>query len=155
MSLKPPKKSDLDKSWMKARQDRPKKIQPEYHLIVTEGTETEPAYFGAIRDIINSSYPDKIQLNIHGIGNNTLTLFQKASSSQTHLPMATDMSGSFMIQMIFQLNTLTKLPSFVYPNQQTRLLTMPSGLTNALNYGFFFTSVFCKLTCTEAPTGLN
>ena len=78
MSLKPPKKSDLDKSWMKARQDRPKKIQPEYHLIVTEGTETEPAYFGAIRDIINSSYPDKIQLNIHGIGNNTLTLFQKA-----------------------------------------------------------------------------
>ena len=48
-------KSDLDKSWMKARQDRPKKIQPEYHLIVTEGTGTEPAYFGAIRDIINSS----------------------------------------------------------------------------------------------------
>ena len=121
MSLKPPKKSDLDKNWMKARQDRPKKIQPEYHLIVTEGTETEPAYFGAIRDIINSSYPDKIQLNNHGIGN----------------------------------NTLTKLPSFVYPNQQTILLTMPSGLTNALNYGFFFTSVFCKLTCTEAPTGLN
>ncbi len=33
MSLKPPKKSDLDKSWMKARQDRPKKIQPEYHLL--------------------------------------------------------------------------------------------------------------------------
>ena len=152
MSLKPPKKSDLDKSWMKARQDRPKKIQPEYHLIVTEGTETEPAYFGAIRDIINSSYPDKIQLNIHGIGNNTLTLFQKAKQLSD---ASTDMSGSFMIQMIFQLNTLTKLPSFVYPNQQTRLLTMPSGLTNALNYGFFFTSVFCKLTCTEAPTGLN
>jgi hypothetical protein len=32
MSLKPPKESDLDKSWMKARLDRPKKIQPEYHL---------------------------------------------------------------------------------------------------------------------------
>lgn len=26
MSLKPPKKSDLDKSWMKARRDKPKKI---------------------------------------------------------------------------------------------------------------------------------
>lgn len=25
MSLKPPKKSDLDKSWMKARRDKPKK----------------------------------------------------------------------------------------------------------------------------------
>ena len=33
MSLKPPKKSDLDKGWMKARRDKPKKIQPEYHLI--------------------------------------------------------------------------------------------------------------------------
>ena len=45
MSLKPLKKSDLDKIWMKARRDKPKKIQPEYHLIITEGTDTEPAYF--------------------------------------------------------------------------------------------------------------
>ena len=78
MSLKPPKKSDLDKNWMKARRDRPKKIQPESHLIVTEGTDTEPAYFGAMRDIINRAYPDRIQLNIHGSGDNTLNLFQKA-----------------------------------------------------------------------------
>lgn len=78
MSLKPPKKSDLDKNWMKARRDRPKKIQPEYHLIVTKGTDTEPAYFGAMRDIINRAYPDRIQLNIHGAGDNTLNLFQKA-----------------------------------------------------------------------------
>ena len=41
MSLKPPKKSDLDKSWMKARRDKPKKIQPEYHLIITEGLKTD------------------------------------------------------------------------------------------------------------------
>ncbi len=78
MSLKPPKKSDLDKSWMKARRDKPKKIQPEYHLIVTEGTDTEPAYFGAMKDAINSAYPDRIQLSIHGAGNNTLNLFQTA-----------------------------------------------------------------------------
>ena len=78
MSLKPPKKSDLDKSWMKARRDKPKKIQPEYHLIITEGTNTEPAYFGAMKDIINSAYPDRIQLSIHGAGDNTLNLFQKA-----------------------------------------------------------------------------
>lgn len=78
MSLKPPKKSDLDKSWMKARRDKPKKIQPEYHLIITEGTDTEPAYFGAMKDIINSAYPDRIQLSIHGAGDNTLNLFQKA-----------------------------------------------------------------------------
>lgn len=78
MSLKPLKKSDLDKSWMKSRRDKPKKIQPEYHLIITEGTDTEPAYFGAMKDIINSAYPDRIQLNIYGAGNNTLNLFQKA-----------------------------------------------------------------------------
>ena len=78
MSLKPPNKSDLDKDWMKARRDKPKKIQPEYHLIITEGTNTEPAYFGAMKDIINSAYPDRIQLSIHGAGDNTLNLFQKA-----------------------------------------------------------------------------
>jgi hypothetical protein len=78
MSLKPPKKSDLDKSWMKARRDTHKKIQPEYHLIVTEGTDTEPAYFKAMKDVINSTYSDHIQLGVYGTGDNTLSLFQKA-----------------------------------------------------------------------------
>ncbi|MDO4330541.1 MAG: RloB family protein [Lachnospiraceae bacterium] len=78
MSLKPLKKSDFNKSWMKARRDKPKKIQPEYHLIVTEGTDTEPAYFGSMKDVINRAYPDRIQLNVHGAGDNTLSLFQKA-----------------------------------------------------------------------------
>ena len=36
MSLKPPKKSDLDKEWTSKRYERKKKIQPEYHLIITE-----------------------------------------------------------------------------------------------------------------------
>ena len=36
MSLKPPKKSDLGKSWMKPRRDKNILIRPEYHLIVTE-----------------------------------------------------------------------------------------------------------------------
>ena len=52
MSLKPPKKSDLAKSWMKDRRDKARMIQPEYHLIASEGTETEPQYFGAIQRII-------------------------------------------------------------------------------------------------------
>ena len=50
MSLKPPKKSDLGKHWMKPRRDQPKRMQPEYHLIITEGMKTEPAYFGAMKD---------------------------------------------------------------------------------------------------------
>lgn len=78
MSLKPLKKSDLGKSWMKARRDRPKRIQPEYHLIITEGTKTEPAYFGAMRDALNRTFPNRIQLDVIGAGNNTLHLFQKA-----------------------------------------------------------------------------
>ncbi len=77
MSLKPPKKSDLNKPWMK-KPDREIRIRPEYHLIVTEGTDTEPAYFGAIKDVINKQYPGKIQLNISGEGDNTISLFGKA-----------------------------------------------------------------------------
>ena len=78
MSLKPPKKSDMGKHWMKPRRDRNILIQPEHHLIVTEGTETEPQYFEAIRDSINSQYRDKIQLDVHGAGDNTLNLLDKA-----------------------------------------------------------------------------
>lgn len=77
MSLKPPKKSDLNKQWMK-KPDREIKIHPEYHLIVTEGTDTEPAYFGAIQEIINKDYPEKIQLKVFGVGDNTVSLFEKA-----------------------------------------------------------------------------
>ena len=78
LSLKPPKKSDLNKSWMKKKPDRAIKIHPEYHLIVTEGTDTEPAYFGAIKEIINKRYPEKIYLDVSGEGDNTIGLFGRA-----------------------------------------------------------------------------
>ena len=78
MSLKPPKKSDLGKSWMKNRRDKARMIQPEYHLIASEGTETEPQYFGAIQKIINTKYRDRIQLKVEGIGDNTVNLLMKA-----------------------------------------------------------------------------
>ena len=77
MSLKPPKKSDLGKSWMKDRRDKARMIQPEYHLIASEGTETEPQYFGAIQKIINANYRDRIQLKVEGIGDNTVNLLMK------------------------------------------------------------------------------
>lgn len=44
MSLKPLKKSDMGKSWMKPRRDKNILLRPEYHLIVTEGTETEKGH---------------------------------------------------------------------------------------------------------------
>lgn len=86
MSLKPPKKSDLNKGWMTARRDRAVKMQPETHLIVTEGTDTEPAYFGAIRDRINCQYRHKVHLEIRGEGMNTLSLFEQAKKRATSNP---------------------------------------------------------------------
>ena len=78
MSLKPPKKSDLDKEWMSKRYERKKKIQPEYHLIITEGTKTEPNYFKTIKELINQNYSERIHLEIVGQGDNTVNLFDKA-----------------------------------------------------------------------------
>lgn len=83
MSLKPPKKSDLGKSWMKNRRDKARMIQPEYHLIASEGTETEPQYFGAIQRIINSKYRDRIQLKVEGIGDNTVNLLMHNCAKNT------------------------------------------------------------------------
>lgn len=78
MSLKPPKKSDLPKDWMMKRRDNKRNISPEYHLIVTEGTKTEPEYFTAIKEKINEAYSERIQLKIYGEGDNTVNLFEKA-----------------------------------------------------------------------------
>ena len=66
--------------------DRAIKIRPEYHLIVTEGTDTEPAYFGAIQEIINKQYPEKIQLKVFGLGDNTVSLFEKAKQLANENP---------------------------------------------------------------------
>lgn len=78
MSLKPLKKSDLGKDWMTKRRDAKKSIQPEYHLIVTEGTKTEPNYFNAIKKIINQNYKERIQIEVSGEGDNTVNLFEIA-----------------------------------------------------------------------------
>ncbi|MBQ9604582.1 MAG: RloB domain-containing protein [Firmicutes bacterium] len=78
MSLKPLKKSDLNKQWMTSRQSKNIRLQPEYHLIITEGTKTEPQYFETVKETINKHFRDKIQLEIHGEGDNTLGLLDKA-----------------------------------------------------------------------------
>lgn len=77
MSLKPPKKGDLNKIWMSGKPDKHKKIQPEYHLIVSEGTDTEPAYFQAIKEKINSQYHGRIHLEISGEGAIRLVCLKK------------------------------------------------------------------------------
>lgn len=47
---------------------------------MTEGTKTEPQYFQAIKETINQKYRGRIQLNIYGEGDNTISLFEKAKS---------------------------------------------------------------------------
>ena len=64
MSLHPTKKTDSSKSWLQKRPDHFKKIQPEYHLIITEGIKTEPKYFNAIKEYINQRYNERIYLKI-------------------------------------------------------------------------------------------
>lgn len=78
MSKKPPKKTDMNKSWMQPRMDRRRLIFPERHLIVTEGTKTEPAYFGAMKEVINRKYRDRLQVEVYGEGVNTVSLFERA-----------------------------------------------------------------------------
>ena len=86
MSLHPKKKSDMGKAWMQKRPDRFKKIHPEYHLIVTEGTKTEPKYFEAMKNLINSKYGGRIQLKIFGEGENTISLFETAKARAENDP---------------------------------------------------------------------
>lgn len=86
MSLHPPKKSDLGKSWMSKRKDQQRKINPEYHLIVTEGTMTEPQYFLAIKWIINEQAQERVQLEVVGQGDNTVNLFQQAKRIAAQSP---------------------------------------------------------------------
>lgn len=78
MSNKPQKKSDLDKQWMSPRRGREIKIAPEYHLIVTEGTKTEPNYFEALKDDINRNYPGRVSIDIQGVGVGALKLLERA-----------------------------------------------------------------------------
>lgn len=87
MSLKPTKKSDLGKKWLRPR-DSQKRImlKPEYHLIVTEGTDTEPEYFEAIRREINKCYRERISIEVEGKGDNTISLFFKAKATALRSP---------------------------------------------------------------------
>lgn len=79
MSPQPKKKSDLGKDWMtRTRKSREMMAPPEHHLIVTEGIKTEPYYFSAMKDTINTKYPGRVVLQVEGLGENTIALFERA-----------------------------------------------------------------------------
>lgn len=82
MSNKPPKKSDENKRWRKPRRDRGRLISPEYHLIITEGTKTEPLYFEGLKKAVNQKYSGRIEIIGLGAGANTLTILETAEKVQ-------------------------------------------------------------------------
>ena len=82
MSNKPPKKSDENKRWRKPRRDRGSRISPEYHLIITEGTKTEPMYFEGLKKAVNQKYTGRIEIVGLGEGANTLSILDTAEKVQ-------------------------------------------------------------------------
>ena len=72
--MKPIKKTDKNKEWIKKRQNRIIKSKLEYHLIICEGTKTEPNYFKAIKEKISKQNKNKIIIDIIGKGKGTTSL---------------------------------------------------------------------------------
>lgn len=87
MSNKPDKKSDENKKWMQPRRDRRIAMAPEYHLIVTEGTKTEPNYFKALKDEINAKFPGRVSIKIEGMGEGTVKLLDRAQKIVRNSPV--------------------------------------------------------------------
>lgn len=72
--------SRMKGSWGSPRPSAPTiPVRPERYLIVSEGTETEPGYFGAIKRLVNARYHGEyISVIVRGAGMNTLSLFEEA-----------------------------------------------------------------------------
>lgn len=103
MSLKPVKKTDRGKSWIPARPDRKIGIQPEYHLIITEGTQTEPLYFEVLKARINSKYPNRIHMEITGKGKGADFLFAEATRR-----VAANPNGYSHVWLVFDTDDFPK-----------------------------------------------
>lgn len=73
-----PRRKAMKKKWMNPRRNRGIVIAPEYHLIVTEGTKTEPNYFNALKDEINEKYPGRVSIKVEGAGEGTIKLLERA-----------------------------------------------------------------------------
>lgn len=78
MSKKPIKKSDEQKHWLSRGRNRYIKSKLEYHLIVCEGTETEPNYFETLKSKISGQNKEKITIKIIGKGRGTTNLLEEA-----------------------------------------------------------------------------
>lgn len=72
--------SRMKQEWAYKRRTVPTvPINPERHLIVTEGSKTEPLYFEAIRKKVNDRYHGQwVTIEIFGTGDHTVGLLERA-----------------------------------------------------------------------------
>ena len=80
------KKNNLNKS----RKTKTRIIAPYRYLIVCEGVQTEPNYFNTIKKIIESSFPNRMNIMVLGTGYNTLSLVDKTIQTMQKSPIKYD-----------------------------------------------------------------
>jgi len=80
------KKNSLNKS----RKTKTRIIAPYRYLIVCEGTQTEPNYFNSIKKLIESSFPNRMNIMVLGTGYNTLSLVDKTIQTMQSSPVKYD-----------------------------------------------------------------
>ena len=154
MSRKPPKKSDMGKSWMKPRRDSRQMISPEYHLIVSEGTKTEPKYFEKIKETIDAKYRDRIHLDISGKGDNTVNLFNRAVKD-----VARSNNVYKHVWLVFDKDDFPPehfdRTAELCAAESTDAGIILYGPTSASSYGFCSISCSCRRTSIGMNTGLS
>lgn len=64
--------------WRKKKRNKKILINPEYHLIICEGTKTEPNYFDSLKEEINQKFKNRISLKIHPSGKGRMKALKEA-----------------------------------------------------------------------------
>ena len=144
MSLKPPKHSE--QKWPNKRSERNRSISLDYNLIVTEGTQTEPQYFDALKANINRKQRNRIQLEIRGLGDNTVNLFYAAKKMVEKSP-----NGYSHVWLVYDCDDF---PSESFNMVQT-LCDQENEKGETEYCGFCFIFVLCTPIYTAANTILS
>ena len=92
MSRKPPKKSDRGRPWRSGerRGARYMRVQMTRHLIVCEGTRTEPGYFNGLKVALGEVNGRKVDVHVIGTGMHTVDLLERAQELCRTSPNAYD-----------------------------------------------------------------
>ena len=80
MSRKPPKKSDRGRPWRSSerRSARAIRVRMTRHLVVCEGTRTEPGYFNGLKAALGEVDGRKVEVKVVGSGLHTTDLLELA-----------------------------------------------------------------------------